>query len=108
MSFELPPKDKLCRFSGFEKSCRELVSSGKCTDAWHHLQGRHPNTGEDMNRWGCCYDFTFLFAMEAARKGHHATASVLTLRNMIFDPNVREKELQKSRDLKTIEAPDHE
>lgn len=105
MSDIFPPKDKLCRFSGFEKKCRDLVVEGKCTDAWTNIQGKHPQTGDPMDRWGCCYDFTYLLAMEAAGKAHHANEAVLTLRNMIFEPDVRQRELAKSAELKTIEAP---
>lgn len=101
----MPPKDKLCRFSGFVEACLSLVASGKCTDAWVNIQGHHPQSGAPMDQWGCCHDFTYLLAMEAARKAHHANEATLTLRNMIFDgADVRQQELAKSTELKTIEA----
>ena len=100
----MPPKDKLCRFSGFNEACLSLVASGKCTDAWVNIQGRHPQSGAPMDRWGCCHDFAYLLAMEAAGKAHHANEATLTLRNMIFDEDVRQQELAKSTELKTIEA----
>ena len=105
MSFVLAPKGKKCPFSAFTKDCRDLVTSGDCDDAWQHIQGKHPLTGEDMNEWGCCYKLTWIFAADAARNAHHARADTLTLRNMIFDPETRAKELAKAQDLKTIEAP---
>ena len=99
----LPPKEKLCRFSGFQRKCRDLVYEGACTDAWQHIQGQHPQTGERLSKWGCSYDFAYLFAIEAAGNAQAARADTLTLRNMIFDPEVRARELGRSEPLPTIE-----
>jgi hypothetical protein len=99
----LPPKDKMCRFSGFQRKCRDLVCEGSCTDAWQHIQGMHPQTGERLSKWGCCYDFAYLFAIEAAGNAQQARADTLMLRNMIFVPEIRERELSKTDHTKTIE-----
>lgn len=104
MSFELPNADKFCKFTGFEKKCRELVCSGKCTDNWTNIQGMHPQTGEKLNKWGCSSEFAYLMAMEAARNANASEAASLTLRNMIFDPEVRARELSRASDPKLIEA----
>lgn len=100
----LPPKDKSCRFSGFTKSCRELVCSGQCTDAWVNIRGTHPQTGVEMDRFGCSYDWAYLLAMEAARVGTAAEAATLQLRNMIFNPDIRRRELTKGDEIKLIEG----
>lgn len=100
-----PPKEKLCRFSGFEKSCRQLVMDGKCTDAWTNIQGTHPQSGAPMDKWGCCFELSYLLTLEASRKAHHAAADVERLGSMIFDPDVRARELAKANEMKTIEAP---
>ncbi len=101
--FMLAPKGKKCPFTGFQEDCRDLVTSGKCQDTWQHIQGLNPLTGATMNQWGCAYHFTWLFAAAAAAEAHHSRADTLTLRNMIFDRDVRDRELAKDKDLRTIE-----
>ena len=102
-TFTLAPKGKKCPFGGFTKDCRDLVSEGTC-EYWTHIEGRHPLTGETMNEWGCAFAYAWVFAAEAARNAHHARADTLTLRNMIFDPDVRARELAKTDEMKLIEA----
>lgn len=103
MNDMLPPKDKMCKFSGFTKGCRDLVCSGTCTDEWVHITGTDPQTGKQMDFYGCASQWMYKMAMDAARSAHFAGVDVQTLRNMIFDPTVRAKELAKASDMKTIE-----
>lgn len=102
-TFKLADAGRKCPHTGFSQDCRELVSSGTC-DNWTHISGTHPLTGEALNQWGCAFSLTWVFAAEAARCAHHARADTLTLRNMIFDKDVRERELAKSADNQLIEA----
>ena len=103
MSFELAPKGKRCPFFGGTADCRDNVTDGTCTDSWQHIAGENPLTGERLNKWGCSLQFAWLFAADAARRANEASKDVETLRNMIFDPVVRAKELAKANTLKTIE-----
>ena len=96
MTDMLPPKDKLCKFTGFEKKCRELVCSGTCTDNWVNIQGQHPQSGEALNKWGCSSELQYLVTLDAARNANTATAAVLRTHNMIFDPGVRARELSQN------------
>jgi hypothetical protein len=38
-----------------------------------------------------------MFSADAARRANEAAADVQTLRNMIFDPDIRQAELDKAR-----------
>lgn len=60
MSNMFPDAKKMCHRTGFEKSCAELVASGKCQDRWVHINGQNKNTGEDINRFGCVDDHAYL------------------------------------------------
>lgn len=103
MTFALAPKGKKCPFTGFSKDCRSLVSAGTCEN-WTHIEGHHPQTGQPVSEWGCAFSYAWLFAMEAAKNAHQGRADTLNLRNMIFDPEVRKKELAKADETKLIEA----
>lgn len=102
-TFKLADKGTKCPFSGFEKDCRQLVVDEVCKN-WTHLQGHHPLTGEPMSQWGCAFSLAWMFAAEAAKNAHQGRADTLTLRNMIFDPDVRQKELAKADEAKLLEA----
>jgi hypothetical protein len=104
-TFKLAEKGTKCPFSAFEKDCRQLVSDEVCKN-WVHLQGHNPLTGEPMSQWGCAFSLSWLFAAEAAKNGLQAQANVQTLRNMIFDPKIRAKQLaaDKAAEAKLIEA----
>lgn len=106
-AFELAPKGKRCPFYGGTKDCRENVIDGTCTDTWLHIAGTNPLTGEAVNKWDCAYRVGWLFAANAEKRAHEAAADVLNLRNMIFDRDYRQRELERAytESPKAIEAP---
>jgi hypothetical protein len=71
----LPDKDIGCHHTGFEKGCRELVASGRCA-RWMQVQGKHPQTNEDLNRWDCIDNFGPLLQIDAIKHTAQATASI--------------------------------
>ena len=70
-----PPKEKCCHRTGFEKSCRELVSSEKCT-RWRAIVGAHPQTGALVNHFDCIDDHMFLIALQTGRQQDQVIAGI--------------------------------
>ena len=67
----------LCPLSGFEK-CRQL----DC--AWFiQLRGTNPNTGEDVDEWGCAMAWQPILAIENSQMQRQTGAAVESLRNQI-------------------------
>lgn len=95
-AFELAPKGKRCPFYCGTKDCRDNVIDGTCTDTWLHIAGTNPLTGERVNKWDCAYRVGWLFSANAERRANEAAADVLNLRNMIFDHEYRQRELERA------------
>ena len=67
----------LCPLNGFEK-CRQL----DC--AWFiQLRGTNPNTGEDVDEWGCAMAWQPILAIENSQMQRQTGAAVESLRNQI-------------------------
>lgn len=75
----IPPKTRLCPRTGFDetpgRSCRELVSDGKCMDRWVFIQGEDPNTGEPVVKFGCVDDWAWKMQMDTNRAMGQVVAS---------------------------------
>lgn len=91
-----PPKEKKCKYTGFKENCRELVCSGSCTGMWVAVDGPNPLTGKIEKTYGCASEWIYVMAAEAARNANASNVATLTLRNMIFDPIARQRELAKA------------
>ncbi len=77
---QLPDKDTGCHRTGFEKNCRELVTSGRCK-RWVQIQGANPNTGEPINESRCVDDWTHTLLIENSQMQRQTGAAVESLRN---------------------------
>lgn len=54
----------------------------KC--AWYTLvRGKNPQTGIDVDEWGCAISFGPMLTLETARQSRSAAAAVETLRNEV-------------------------
>lgn len=104
MSFELPKPEKLCHHTGFEKKCRELVTSGKC-ERWKCLPGADPFTGNARTAWGCTDDLVLFLQGEVLRQTDGAHTAITDFREMVTNPDYRARRLkQDAEKLKQIEA----
>lgn len=102
----LPPVDKWCHHTGFEKKCLKLVTSGKCR-RWRALPMENPMTGKPLDDMHGCVDDLVLFLQgQAAMKANDAFGAIVHFREMATNPEFRRKELAKANELKTIEAKD--
>ena len=94
---ELPPAEAKCRYTGFKKGCRELVATGAC-DLWTYYPGDSPyKFVKKTSDWGCIDKMLFWAVGEAGKEadaGHKATT---IFREMIFNPEYRERAMQERR-----------
>lgn len=87
----------LCPLNGFEK-CRQL----DC--AWFiQLRGSNPNTGEEVDEWGCAIAWQPILAIENSQMQRHTGAAVESLRNEIVGAKRGAKQLPQEEKLKEIE-----
>lgn len=88
----------LCPLNGFEK-CRQL----DC--AWFILlRGHNPNTGEDIDEWGCAIAWQPLLSVENSQQQRHTAAAVESLRNEIVGVKRGSGQLPPNKDIKEIGA----
>jgi hypothetical protein len=83
---DLPDKDRGCHRTGFTKKCLSLVTKGTCK-RWLQIQGKNPNTGEDINRSNCIDDWTPLLLMENSQMQRQTGAAVESFRNEMVQAN---------------------
>lgn len=103
----MPPKDKRCHHTGFEKHCRALVAEGIC-GRWVHLPGPSPfKTIAKDGEWVCEDTAIFMVAGEAAQQSHAGHTATTVFKEMIFNPEFRERQLTAQLEPKAIEARHH-
>lgn len=89
MENHIPPKEMMCHHTGFTKSCRDLVTSGKCR-RWIQVMGTNPNTGEPVNRWDCVDNWTPMLLIENSQMQRQTGAAVESFRNVMVQLNNRD------------------
>lgn len=78
MKFEAKPN---CPLDGF-KPCRQL----EC--AWFlQIRGTNPNTGEDMDEWGCSVAWMPILTIENSNMQRQTGAAVESFRNEMVRAN---------------------
>lgn len=86
----------LCPLNGFEK-CRQL----DC--AWFiQLRGSNPNTGEEVDEWGCAMAWQPILAIENSMQQRQTGAAVESLRNEIAGVKQNKEMLPRQENLKEI------
>jgi hypothetical protein len=71
-----------------KKPCIE----NKC--AWYiHIRGMNPNTGEDMDRWGCSVGWMPFLTIENAQQSRQTGAAVESFRNEVVRTNEENRQL---------------
>lgn len=86
----------LCPLNGFNE-CRKL----DC--AWFiQLRGSNPNTGEDVDEWGCAIAWQPILAVENSQMQRQTGAAVESLRNEIVAASHRRGALAQE-DMKEIQ-----
>jgi hypothetical protein len=82
MSKPIAEKGEVCPFNGkgVEKVCH------KCP-MYIQLRGRHPQTGQEIDQWGCSFAFTPILLIENAQQMHQTGAAVESFRNEVVKDN---------------------
>lgn len=76
----LPDKDIKCHCTGFEKSCRQLVTDGSC-NRWKQLVGSDPRTGAPLDLWDCIDNHAHTLRVCAVKAIESNSAAVESMRN---------------------------
>lgn len=84
----LPDKSIGCHRTGFTKTCHECVVEHHCR-LWTHIQGRNPQTGQEMDRYGCADEFMPLLLIENSQQQRQTGAAVESFRNEMVAANER-------------------
>lgn len=86
----------LCPLNNFEK-CRQL----DC--AWFiQLRGNNPNTGEEVDEWGCAMAWQPILAIENSQMQRQTGAAVESLRNAMASTKILNLQTHTSDALKEI------
>lgn len=100
---KIEPKSN-CPLDGF-KPCREL----EC--AWFmQIQGKNPNTGADINEWGCAMAWLPIMVLENSQMQRQTGAAVESFRNEMVKANEQSQQVllataqQVNPNLKVIEV----
>lgn len=71
-----------------KKNCIE----NKC--AWYmHIRGVNPNTGEDVDHWGCAVSWLPMLTIENSQQQRHTSAAVESFRNEVVKSNEKNRDL---------------
>lgn len=103
----LPDKSIGCHHTGFAKTCRSLVSAGKC-NRFIQIMGKDPNTGADVNRWDCVDNWTPMLLIENAQQSRQTGAAVESFRNEMVRMNGIAAVQQQILAHGALPSPDHE
>lgn len=58
----------------------------KC-EMYEHIRGTNPNTGAEMDAWGCTFKFNFLTNLEIAKEVRQGAAATESFRNEFVKAN---------------------
>lgn len=82
-NYPLPDKEIQCPYTGFKKSCREIVSKHTCPK-YMNLKGKNPQTNEDMDQWACSDTLLPFIHLQTDMRAFQLLAATEELRNEIF------------------------
>lgn len=78
----LPDPKVKCPYTGFTKSCHQIVTKYQCPK-WVNVKGRNPQSDEVIDRYGCADGFTPLLLIENAQMTRQAGAAIESFRNEV-------------------------
>lgn len=82
----LPDPKVKCPATGFKKSCRAIVTACDCPK-FVSIKGKDPQTGAEVERFGCVDSFLPLLLIENAQMSRQTGAAVETFRNEVVAAN---------------------
>ncbi len=78
----LPDSKVKCPATGFARPCREIVAECECPK-FVNVRGRDPQTGVEVDRYGCVDSFLPLLLIENAQQSRQTAAAVESFRNEV-------------------------
>jgi hypothetical protein len=82
----LPDKNIKCPYTAFKMKCFDGVTKHNCPK-WVQIQGKNPQTGEDMNQCGCADSFLPLIMIENSQMQHQTARAIEDFRNKMVALN---------------------
>lgn len=78
----LPDEKVKCPATGFTKACRLIVVECECPK-FAHIRGKDPQTGQDVDKFGCVDSFLPMLLLENAQMSRQTAAAVESFRNEV-------------------------
>lgn len=78
----LPDPKVKCPATAFTRSCREIIAGCDCPK-FVNVKGRDPQTGVEIDRYGCVDSFLPLLLIENAQMSRQTGAAVESFRNEV-------------------------
>ncbi len=97
----LPDKSIRCPFTGFDKSCRDIIAECDCPK-FVHIAGTNPNDGQPVDKFGCVDSFIHMLLIENSQQQRQTGAAVESFRNEMVRAN--ESSLQLLAQHQLLEA----
>jgi hypothetical protein len=88
----LPDRKVMCHLTGFKVSCFKGVTE-HCCPKWMQIMGANPQTGEEVNRYGCADSFVPLLLIENSQMQRQTGAAVESFRNEMVKMNQNQLQL---------------
>jgi hypothetical protein len=82
----LPDHKVKCPATGFVRACRDILHECDCPK-WVALKGHDPQTGAEIDRWGCVDSFLPALLIENAQMSRQTGAAVESFRNEVVKAN---------------------
>ena len=82
----LPDKNIRCPATGFNRSCREIVTECDCPK-FVKISGVNPNDGTTVDKFGCIDSFMHMLLIENSQQQHQTGAAVESFRNEMVKAN---------------------
>lgn len=78
----LPDEKIKCPATGFSRTCKSIVS--KCTcPKFVQIRGKNPQTGADVDQWGCVDNFLPMLLIAGAQASRQTGAAIESFRNEV-------------------------
>ncbi len=85
----LPEPHIMCHETEFTKSCRDMCMGCR---KYVHLTMKHPQSGKDLDEYGCADSYKVLMEIETQRMLYQLGAAVENLRNELIKSNDKTSE----------------
>lgn len=87
----LPDPKIKCPATGFARTCREILSECDCPK-FVAIRGKDPQTGADVDKFGCVDSFLPLLLIENSQQQRQTGAAIESFRNEVVRENEERRE----------------